>query len=156
MDATNHGEMTMSGNLKQKLTRPSIWLRLVSMIVLAVALNIAEIVILAVVVFQFLATLFTSKPNIQFTHFGRNLARYLQQIITFMTFATEEKPFPFSPWPDEPHKETLVAENDKPVSSMTEEAETAAEDGDVAKPKKPAPRKTAATRKPRVPSKKDL
>ncbi len=144
----------MSGNLKQKLTRPSIWLRLVSMIVLAVAFNITEIVIFAVVVFQFLATLFTRKPNTQFTRFGRNLARYLQQIITFMTFVTEEKPFPFSRWPDEPHEEPLVGENDKPMSSKTEEAETVAEDGEAAKPKKSAPRKTTTTRKPRTPIKK--
>jgi len=143
----------MSGNLKQKLTRPSIWLRLVSMIVLAVAFNIAEIVFFAVVVFQFLATLFTGKPNTQFTRFGRNLARYLQQIIIFMTFVTEEKPFPFSGWPDEPNEEPLVVENDKPIRSKTEEAETAAENGEAAKPKKSAPRKTATTRKPRTPKK---
>jgi len=144
----------MSGNLKQKLTRPSIWLRLVFMIVLAIAFNIAGIVILAVIVFQFLATLFTRTPNTQFTRFGRNLARYLQQITTFMTFATKEKPFPFSPWPDEPHEEPLVVDNDKPMSSKTEEAETVAENGEAAKPKKPAPRKTATTRKPRTPRKK--
>ena len=144
----------MSGNLKQKLTRSSIWLRLVSMIVLAIAFNIAEIVIFAVVVFQFLVTLFTTKPNSQFTRFGRNLARYLQQIITYMTFATEEKPFPFSPWPDEPHEEPLVVENDKPTSSKTEQSETVAKNSEPAKPKKPAPRKTATTRKPRTPPKK--
>jgi len=144
----------MSGNLRQKLTRPSIWLRLVSMIVLAIAFNIAEIVIFAIVVFQFIVTLFTRKPNIQFTHFGRNLARYLQQITTFMTFATEEKPFPFSAWPDEPHEEPLVAENDKPMSSKAEQSETVAENVEAAKPKKPAPRKTTTTRKPRTPPKK--
>ena len=145
----------MSGNLKQKLTRPSIWLRLVSMIVLAIAFNIAEIVIFAVVVFQFLAVLFTGKPNTQFTRFGRNLAGYLQQIAKFMTFATEEKPFPFSPWPDEPHEEPFVVENGEPVSSKTEEAETVAENGEPAKSKKTAPRKTATTRKPWTPTKKD-
>ena len=145
----------MSDNLKQKLTRPSIWLRLVSMIVLAIAFNVAEILIFAVVVFQFLATLFTRTPNIRLTNFGRNLARYLQQIIAFMTFATEEKPFPFSSWPDEPHEEAPVDENDQPMSSKTEEAETVNESGEAAKPKKPAQRKTAATtRKPRTPPKK--
>jgi len=144
----------MSGNLRQKLTRPSIWLRLVSMIVLAIAFNVAEIVIIAVVVFQFLAALFTRQPNTQFTRFGRNLARYLQQIINFLTFATEEKPFPFSPWPDEPHEEPLVVENDKPKSSKTEQSDTVAENGEAAKPKKPAPRKSATTRKPRTPPKK--
>ncbi len=145
----------MSGNLRQKLTRPSIWLRLVYMIVLAIAFNIAEIVILAVVVFQFLAALFTRKPNTQFTRFGRNLACYLQQIISFMTFATDEKPFPFSQWPNESLEEPLVAENEKPVSGKTEHSETKAENSEAAKPKKRAPRKTTAARKPRTPPKKD-
>ncbi len=154
MDTTNHGEMGMSGNLKQKLTRPSIWLRLVWMIVLAIAFNVAEVVIVAVVVFQFLATLFTRKPNTQFTRFGRNLARYLQQITTFLTFATEEKPFPFSRWPDEPHEEPLVVENDKPMDSNPKKAEPVVENDEAAKPKKAAPRKTTATRKPRTPPKK--
>ncbi len=95
----------MSGDLKENVTRRSIWLRLVFMIVLSVAFNVAEIIIFAVVVFQFLASLFTGQPNDQLTRFGRNLARYLQQISVFITFATEEKPFPFTPWPDEPHQD---------------------------------------------------
>ena len=153
----------MSGKLRNKLTRPSIWLRLVSMIVLAIAFNIAEIVIFAVVVFQFLASLFTRRPNAQFTRFGRNLARYLEQIIAFMTFATEEKPFPFSQWPDVPLDEPPVVENDKTIGS-SQEAETVVKSAEPAKSRKPAPRKTAprktaprkaaTTRKPRSPSKK--
>ena len=155
VDTTSSKEMAMSGNLKQRLTRPSIWLRLVFMIVLAIAFSIAEIVIFAVSIFQFFATLFTRKPNIQLMRFGRNLACYLQQITTFMTFATDERPFPFSPWPDELHEKPLVVEKDKPASNMTEKAETVAEDVEAAKPKKPASRKTAAARKPRTPPKKD-
>ena len=75
------------------------------MIVLGVAFNVAEFVTFAVVVFQFLASLFTGKPNDRLARSGRNLARYLQQVTVYMTFATEEKPFPFTPWPDEPHDE---------------------------------------------------
>jgi hypothetical protein len=71
-----------------------------------------------------------------------------------MTFATEERPFPFSPWPDELHEEPLVVENDKPMSSKAEQSETVPENGEAAMPKKRAPRKTAAARKPRTPPKK--
>ncbi len=58
------------------------------MIVFSVAYGVAELVTLAVVVFQFLASLFAGKPNDRLTRFGRNLARYFQQIIVYMTFAT--------------------------------------------------------------------
>jgi hypothetical protein len=98
----------MSGDLKENVTRRSIWLRLVFMIVLSVAFNVAEIITFAVVVFQFLASLFTGQPNDRLAHFGRNLARYFQQITVYLAFTTEEKPFPFAPWPDESHEEAPV------------------------------------------------
>jgi hypothetical protein len=61
---------------------------------LAVAYGVAEFVTFAVVAFQFFCSLFTGKPNGRLMRFGRNLARYFQQITVFMTFTTEEKPFP--------------------------------------------------------------
>jgi hypothetical protein len=61
----------MSGNIKDNVTRSSIWLRLFFMIVLCIAYGVAELVTSAVVVFQFLASLFTGKPNDRMAHFGR-------------------------------------------------------------------------------------
>ncbi len=101
----------MSGDIKANVTRRSIWLRLVFMIVLSVAFNVAEVITVAVVAFQFLASLFTGQANDRLARFGRNLARYLQQITVYLTFTTEEKPFPFTPWPDEPHEESPVDED---------------------------------------------
>ena len=121
----------MSGDIKENVTRRSIWLRLVFMIVMGVAYSVAEFVTLVVVVFQFLTSLFTGKPNDRLNRFGRNLARYFQQITVYMTFATEEKPFPFAPWPDEPHEEALVEEDSGPVNGNSENAADAAEDGAV-------------------------
>ncbi len=118
----------MSGDIKENVTRRSIWLRLVFMIVMGVAYSVAEIVTLVVIVFQFLTSLFTGKPNDRLNRFGRNLARYFQQITVYMTFATEEKPFPFAPWPDEPHEEALVVEDGDPSGGDSENAGDAAED----------------------------
>ncbi|MHA1109044.1 MAG: DUF4389 domain-containing protein [Alphaproteobacteria bacterium] len=101
----------MSGNIKHNITRCGIWLRLLYMIVLSMAYGVAEAVAFAVVVFQFVASLLTGKPNDNLARFGRNLARYFQQIIAYLTFATEEKPFPFMAWPDEPHQEAPVDED---------------------------------------------
>lgn len=90
--------------VKAHATRRSIWLRLIFMIILIIAFNVAEILTYAVLAFQFLASLVSGSPNDQLVRFGRNLARYQQQITTYLTFATEDKPFPFAPWPDEPHE----------------------------------------------------
>ncbi len=110
----------MSGDIKENVTRRSIWLRLGFMIILSVAFSLAEVVASAVIVFQFLASLFTGRTNDQLTRLGRNLARYLQQITVYMTFATEEKPFPFSPWPDEPHQEAPVEEDNNKRQDKSE------------------------------------
>jgi hypothetical protein len=100
----------MSEDIQKNVTRRSIWFRLVFMIVLGVAFNVAEFVAFVVIAFQFLFSLFNGQQNDQLSHFGRNLARYLQQIVVFLTFASEEKPFPFAPWPDELPGETPVDE----------------------------------------------
>ena len=86
--------------------------------------------------FQFLASLFTGQPNDQLTRFGRNLARYLQQITVFMTFATEEKPFPFTPWPDEPHEEASVEEDSNQPNDESENAGDATENDEAGEAKK--------------------
>jgi hypothetical protein len=124
----------MSGNIKDNITRCGIWLRLLFMIILSMAYGVAEAVAFAVVVFQFVASLFTGKPNDHLARFGRNLARYFQQIIAYMTFATEEKPFPFMPWPDEPHEEPPAEEDsgqstDKPENAGDDAAGDEAGDG---------------------------
>ncbi len=126
----------MSWNIKKNVARRSIWLRLVFMIVLSVAFNVAEFITFAVVAFQFLASLFTGQPNDQLTRFGRNLARYLQQITVYMTFGTEEKPFPFTPWPDEPHEEAPVEEDSNQLNDKSENAGDATENDEAGEAKK--------------------
>ena len=133
----------MSGGIKENVTRRSIWLRLVFMIVLSVAFSVAEIVTFAVVAFQFLSSLFTGQPNDRLTRFGRNLARYLQQIIVYLTFATEEKPFPFTPWPDERHEKTLVEEHSNQLNDKPENAGDVADNEEAGEAKK-----TRTTRRP--------
>ncbi len=126
----------MSGDIKKHVTRRSIWLRLVFMIVLSVAFNVAEVIIFAVVAFQFLASLFTGQPNDRLARFGRNLARYLQQITVYLTFTTEEKPFPFTPWPDEPHEETPVEEDSNQLNDKPQNAGVATQNDEASKAKK--------------------
>ena len=126
----------MSGNIKEHVTRRSIWLRLVFMIVLSVAFNVAEVIIFAVVAFQFLASLFTGQPNDRLARFGRNLARYLQQITVYLTFTTEEKPFPFTPWPDEPHEEKPVEEGSNQLNDKSGNAGDTTENNEAGEAKK--------------------
>ncbi len=126
----------MSGDIREHVTRRSIWLRLLFMIVLSVAFNLAEFITFAVVAFQFLASLFTGQPNDRLTRFGRNLAHYLQQITVYLTFTTEEKPFPFTPWPDEPHEESPVDEDSIQLHGKSRNAGDTTENDEAGEAKK--------------------
>ncbi len=90
----------MKPELKQRLTARETWMRGLFILIFAVIYSVSEIVLTAVVVFQFLATLFAGEPNGRLKSFGLSLGAFIYQIIAFMTFNSDEKPFPFGPWPE--------------------------------------------------------
>lgn len=89
----------MNTSVKTNITRSETWVRALYMVLFAVLYNVAEIVLIAVVVLQFLLTLFTGKTNSRLLSFGESLSTYVYQIFRFLTYNTEDKPFPFGPWP---------------------------------------------------------
>jgi hypothetical protein len=89
----------MSTHLKDNLGRGGTWIRGLYMLLFAVLFNVAEIVLAAVAVFQFLAQLVTGGVNRRLQTFGANLAAYLQETTAFLTYASDDKPFPIGPWP---------------------------------------------------------
>ncbi len=89
----------MKEALKASITSGETWMRLVYMILFAIVLNLAELVVAFVAVVQFLFKLFSGEVNQQLAEFGDGLATYFRQMIAFLTFHTEDKPFPFAPWP---------------------------------------------------------
>jgi len=90
----------MNSELKQHMAASDTWLRGVFILVFAVIFSVAEVLLCAVVVFQFLATLITGATNAQLRAFGLSLAAFIYQIVLFITFNADEKPFPFGPWPE--------------------------------------------------------
>jgi hypothetical protein len=53
----------------------------------------------AVVVIQFGFVLITGDRNQKLLDFGASLSKFIYQILQFVTFNSEDKPFPFSDWP---------------------------------------------------------
>jgi hypothetical protein len=87
--------------VEQHLKSRSTWLRLVFMIVMAVLYAISRIVVTAVIVLQFLHVLFTGDKNRQLTTLGQQLATYTYQIVVYLTFVSDVRPFPFdAEWPN--------------------------------------------------------
>jgi hypothetical protein len=113
----------MSSDLKENVSNTNTWGRALFMILFGIIYSIAEIVLGAVVIFQFLFVLFTSDKNERLLRFGKELCTFIYQVFLFLTFNTEEKPFPFADWPKE-ETEAIEAPASEPQAPKPPEEET--------------------------------
>jgi flagellar biosynthesis protein FlhB len=78
------------------------WLRLLFMVILALIFSIGVFVGVVVSLLQFGWVLFTGETKKEFSTIGRQLAEYAREISLYMTFNTDERPFPFDrEWPSD-------------------------------------------------------
>ena len=77
----------------------SLWVRVLLMILLALAFYLALTILGALALVQLVLAIIAGGPNERLGRFGRSLGQYLRQIAEFESFASEETPFPFSDWP---------------------------------------------------------
>ena len=83
-------------NIKSRTT----WMRFLFMAICCVLVSLASMVGSVVVVFSFLWVLFRGEVNRELREVGQSLASYIYQNIRFLTFNTDDKPFPFgNKWP---------------------------------------------------------
>ncbi len=78
---------------------PDTWRRLAFMAGFVFAYGVAQSVLAAVIVGQGLFLLLGGAPNERLRALGGALARYLYQILLYLSFNSEQRPFPFVPWP---------------------------------------------------------
>jgi hypothetical protein len=82
-------------------SKRKIWLRGLFMILMAIAFQISGTLLAVCAIIQFVLAL-TDSPNARLVAFGHSLGLYLSQIASFVSFASEDVPFPFSAWPSAP------------------------------------------------------
>lgn len=85
---------------KRTVTSADFWLRVIYTLLLALAWQVTEVLLVAVTLLQLGFRLFTGQAHSRLTGFGNSLSQYAWQIGRFVTFATEQKPWPFMEWPD--------------------------------------------------------
>lgn len=107
----------MDKQLKANITSSELWLRLLYMVFFGVCLQLVRIVMWAIVLLQFFLTLITGADNEYLRNFGMTLSQYVFQVFKFLTYNTEEKPFPFSDWPT---VEAASPEGDADISKGSE------------------------------------
>lgn len=84
------------------------WMRVLFVAIFWVVFYLTQLVIAAVVVAQCAFTLISGTPNAQLLSFGDSLSRYVQEILRYITFNSDQRPFPFSDFP----KSDLVIPNE--------------------------------------------
>jgi hypothetical protein len=86
-------------NGKMSLTNVDTWIRLAYMVLFAVLVMAARLVVSVVVVVQFALVLIFGKDNENLRNLGQGLGKWVYQAIMFLTFNSNNKPFPFDEWP---------------------------------------------------------
>ncbi len=95
----------MEEDFKQRLKRKETWQRSLYMLFFIVIYSFSKLLIILVMLFQMMTILLAGKANEPLLKFGQNISTYLYQIVIFLTFNSERRPFPFSAWPNgEPGK----------------------------------------------------
>ena len=88
----------------------SVWARMLFAILFACLFYFAQILLGAVVVVQFLARLLAGRTVAALGGFGQGLATYFYAVMRFLTFGSDDMPWPFAPWnSDSPERPTGAA-----------------------------------------------
>ena len=88
----------MQEQLNQNLKNIGFWQRIFFMLLFVVILDLAGLLLWLVVIVQVFAMLLNGTPMDNLLSFGRQLSAYLYHIYLFLTFNTDQLPFPFAAW----------------------------------------------------------
>ena len=126
----------MDETRRKNLTNTKTWMRLVYMILFVVAFNVAELVLGVVVLVQFLFQLFTGQSNERLRTLGQGIGAYIYEIIVFLSYHSDDKPFPFGHWPEGVPAATSAASTAvaKPARARRGRKPKAAEPPETAEP----------------------
>ena len=76
------------------------WLRGAFMLLFLLICELGKLVLGLTSLVQFIFVIVTGAANENLQRFGKSLGLYIEQVIRFLTYNSDEKPFPFSAWPD--------------------------------------------------------
>ena len=93
--------------------RRETWIRLLFVILFAFIYTVGEIVLAALVVLQFGFKLITGECNDYLQQFSKGLTLFIYQILQYVTFNSDDQPFPFNDWPN-PDTDALPAGEPNP------------------------------------------
>jgi hypothetical protein len=84
----------------QSAEPPRPWVRGLYMAIFWVSLRVADAVLTLLTLVQYGWLLAYREPQPALKRFGDSLAQWVAQVVRFQTAGTEERPFPWSDWPE--------------------------------------------------------
>ncbi len=82
----------------EEFKKPSLSRGLYTILFLVIGRGVS-IVVCFVAIFQFVYSFIYSKPSDRVLEFTKSLSEFAKEIVLFVSFNTEEKPWPMSEWP---------------------------------------------------------
>ncbi len=81
--------------------RKETWLRLLLVLLFIACIGVAQAVLAASVAVQFGFLLIGGSRNLSLLEFGEQLRGYIDRVLCYITFESDDKPFPFAKWRDD-------------------------------------------------------
>ena len=120
-------------NIKDNAKNTDTWLRGLFILIFGVIFYFLYGLIWLLIIFQFITKVITGGLNSNLEQFSTKMTAYAMQILNYITFQSEERPFPFSPFPEGNAKaapEPEVGSEEKTTKKVTKKkAATDNEDG---------------------------
>jgi len=112
--------------VKQNLQNTNQWIRILYMVLFWIVLYFSMVVTGVLIFIQVLFALITGEDNKNLRQFSAALTQYINQIILFLTYNDNRKPFPFAAWGEvEEHApietEVVVDEHESVIDVETED-----------------------------------
>jgi hypothetical protein len=102
--------------VKRNLLSVDQWLRMLLMACYLVVAWVVGVVLVVIMVAQTLVVLITAELNVNLQRFGAVAAAFLYQIVIYLVYGTDEKPFPFTALPgtedDKPGADAMMPDTD--------------------------------------------
>ena len=86
--------------LTENIKEPSIWVNFFLKVFYLIFLNFIIPFLGFVTLLQLLFSLGSKKPNDNLISFSKKISIYAYQIINFITYSSDERPWPFNAFPD--------------------------------------------------------
>ena len=86
--------------LTENIKEPSIWVNFFLKVIYLIFLNFIIPFLGFITLLQLLFSLGSKKPNNNLISFSKKISIYIYQIINFITYSSDERPWPFNTFPD--------------------------------------------------------